>query len=72
MIFDLCLHIVARVTCLASKMAADNYGKTQTLERPYTVGTFKTRLKEFADLIEEITLKDVEASAEERRLMISG
>ena len=42
------------------------------LPRPYTQGTFQSRLEEFEDLIKEITLQDVEATPEERRQMITG
>ena len=42
------------------------------LQRPYTQGSFQTRLNEFEDLIKEITLQDVEATPEERRQMITG
>ena len=43
-----------------------------SLQRPYTQGTFQSRLDEFEDLIKEITLQDVEATPEERRQMITG
>ncbi|KAK2191768.1 hypothetical protein NP493_46g07030 [Ridgeia piscesae] len=45
--------------------------KTGVLQRPYTVGTFQRRLREFQELIKELTLQDVEASPEERRQMIT-
>lgn len=46
--------------------------KTGVLQRPYTVGTFQRRLREFQELIKELTLQDVEASPDERRQMITG
>ena len=42
------------------------------LPRPYTQGTFHNKLKEFEELIKELTLQDVEATPEERRQMITG
>ncbi|KAI0210520.1 WD repeat-containing protein 64 [Lamellibrachia satsuma] len=45
--------------------------KTGVLQRPYTVGTFQRRLREFQELIKELTLQDVEASPDERRQMIT-
>ena len=42
------------------------------LHRPYTQGTFQSRLDEFEELIKELTLQDVEATPEERRQMITG
>ena len=46
--------------------------KAGGLARPYTQGTFQTRLHEFEELIKELTLQDVEATPEERRQMITG
>ncbi|XP_069117612.1 WD repeat-containing protein 64-like isoform X5 [Argopecten irradians] len=43
----------------------------ESLARPYTVGTFQTRLNEFQHFIKEITFQDVEATPEERRQMIT-
>ena len=47
-------------------------GEGKGLQRPYTLGTFQARLNDFQDLMREITLQDVEATADERRQMISG
>lgn len=44
----------------------------EVLARPYTVGTFQTRLNAFQDFIKDITFQDVEATPEERRQMITG
>ncbi|KAL3874237.1 hypothetical protein ACJMK2_037280 [Sinanodonta woodiana] len=46
-------------------------GATEGLQRPYTVGTFQTKLNEFQELMKDITLQDVEATPEERRQMIT-
>ncbi|ELT96575.1 hypothetical protein CAPTEDRAFT_219855 [Capitella teleta] len=45
--------------------------KATGLHRPYTQGTFQSRLDEFKELIKELTLQDVEATPEERRQMIT-
>lgn len=42
------------------------------LARPYTVGTFQTRLDKFESFIKDITFQDVEATPEERRQWITG
>lgn len=42
------------------------------LARPYTVGTFQTRLDKFENFIKDITYQDVEATPEERRQWITG
>jgi len=42
------------------------------LSRPYTLGTFQKRLHDFEDLIRELTLKDIEATPDERRQLITG
>ncbi len=42
------------------------------LARPFTAGSFQKRLEEFAQFIRDVTLQDVEATAEERREMITG
>ncbi|KAK2162661.1 hypothetical protein LSH36_94g03012 [Paralvinella palmiformis] len=41
------------------------------LSRPYTLGTFQKRLHDFEDLIRELTLKDIEATPDERRQLIT-
>lgn len=41
------------------------------LARPYTVGTFQTRLDKFESFIKDITFQDVEATPEERRQWIT-
>ena len=45
---------------------------TSSLSRPYTQGSFGRRLAQFEELIDEITLRDVEASSEQRRQLIAG
>ena len=57
---------------MTTTMDLTNPGESKGLQRPYTLGTFQKRLNEFQDLMKEITLQDVEATAEERRQMISG
>lgn len=47
-------------------------GETEESERPYTVGSFQTKLDQFHELMKEITLQDVEATPEEKRQMITG
>ncbi|XP_053404636.1 WD repeat-containing protein 64-like isoform X4 [Mercenaria mercenaria] len=46
-------------------------GETEGSERPYTVGSFQTKLDQFHELMKEITLQDVEATPEEKRQMIT-
>ncbi|KAL4237521.1 WD repeat-containing protein 64 [Mactra antiquata] len=46
-------------------------GETEESERPYTVGSFQTKLDQFHELMKEITLQDVEATPEEKRQMIT-
>ncbi|XP_074662420.1 WD repeat-containing protein 64-like [Tubulanus polymorphus] len=41
------------------------------LPRPYTLGTFQKRLNDFQAFINEITFQDIEATPEERRLLIT-
>ncbi|XP_048734935.1 WD repeat-containing protein 64-like isoform X4 [Ostrea edulis] len=41
------------------------------LARPYTVGTFQTRLDKFESFIKDITYQDIEATPEERRQWIT-
>ncbi|ESP02905.1 hypothetical protein LOTGIDRAFT_230398 [Lottia gigantea] len=41
------------------------------LSRPFTNGTFQMRLNQFEDLIRDLTYQDAEATAEERRHMIT-
>ena len=41
-------------------------------QRPYTTGTFQSKLNKFQDLIREITYQDYEATPEERRQWITG
>ena len=41
-------------------------------QRPYTIGTFQSKLNRFQDLIREITYQDYEATPEERRQWITG
>lgn len=42
------------------------------LQRPYTVGSFQTKLNEFQDLLKDITYQDMDATPEERRQKITG
>lgn len=42
------------------------------LGRPYTSGTFQSKLDQFAEFINSVTFQDVEATPEERRQMITG
>ena len=41
-------------------------------QRPYTIGTFQTKLDRFQELIRVITYQGAEASPEERRQWITG
>ncbi|XP_071162911.1 WD repeat-containing protein 64-like isoform X2 [Mytilus edulis] len=41
------------------------------LGRPYTSGTFQSKLDQFAEFINSVTFQDVEATPEERRQMIT-
>ena len=52
--------------------AIETKGGGGGLPRPYTQGSFHNKLKEFDELIKELTLQDVEATAEERRQIITG
>ena len=58
------------MSVIESKNAAGGAGGG--LPRPYTHGSFRTKLLEFQELIKELTLQDVEATPEERRQMITG
>lgn len=42
------------------------------LGRPYTSGTFQSKLDQFEEFINSVTFQDVEATPEERRQMITG
>ncbi|KAH3845799.1 hypothetical protein DPMN_088088 [Dreissena polymorpha] len=47
-------------------------GQREGSGRPYTVGSFQAKLNQFEELMKEITLQDLEATAEEKRQMITG
>ena len=40
--------------------------------RTYSLGSFQRRLEDWEELLREMTFKDVEATSEERRQMITG
>ncbi|XP_052272714.1 WD repeat-containing protein 64-like isoform X3 [Dreissena polymorpha] len=46
-------------------------GQREGSGRPYTVGSFQAKLNQFEELMKEITLQDLEATAEEKRQMIT-
>ncbi|KAK7504770.1 hypothetical protein BaRGS_00003798, partial [Batillaria attramentaria] len=52
-------------------MATTHEPGSDDFQRPYTLGTFQSKLNRFQDLIREITYQDYEATQEERRQWIT-
>nr|KAG5712352.1 hypothetical protein BaRGS_023931 [Batillaria attramentaria] len=53
-------------------MATTHEPGSDDFQRPYTLGTFQSKLNRFQDLIREITYQDYEATQEERRQWITA
>lgn len=61
-----------RTTCGKDAGGRGTIDYKLTLSRPYTQQTFGRRLKQFNQLIGEITLKEYNASPAEKRQLITG
>lgn len=50
----------------------EDSGETEIVVRPYTEGSFQSKIDEFVIMLKEMTMQGAEATPEERRQMISG